>query len=74
MTYLPGIVLRERARHAVREIFVSFFIATGFIAFELSDKPHGDFFAALLPAAFIGAALCVPLWLLCRLVRFALGR
>jgi hypothetical protein len=74
MVYSPAIVLRERARHAVREIFVSFFIATGFIAFELSDKPQGDFFTALFPAAIVGAILCIPLWLLYRLIRFAIGR
>jgi hypothetical protein len=73
MTYSPAIVLRERARHVVCEIFVSFFIITGLIAYFLTH-PYGDFFGALIVAAFFGAALCVPLWLLYRLVRFAIGR
>lgn len=77
--------IKSGARRVVRQIFLSWFIASIvlFCSFLLFAPPaqsqyhtvtSQDYVGGIFRSCFMGALTAVPLWLLYRLIRFAISR
>ena len=69
----PAEKIREASRRTVRELFAFWILAILPIMLLLESRQMPEDKAALWAILF-AAVLCLPCWLLYRLVRFAIGR